>query len=268
METKKTRTDLYHQNSHLYDIIFSWDVKPEVDWLIQKLGADVKTVLEPGCGSGRMFPDFIKSGITIVGIDVSETMLARADERMSRLNLSNYKTICADMSDFNIRQVFDGAICPINTFGYLQNYERALSHLKCVANHLAPNRKYLLQVDIRDVKNYAPASDSDINHWEVKKSGIRVKAAWIGVAFNSKTRIETQRSCLEILEGPEKGRVIEEEHHIRLWDWDEWQDLIVASPFQQVAAYDGNSFTRKKLSLGPGINTAYLTWHELVRKKQ
>ena len=47
---------LYDQHADLYDLAFSWDVGPEVEWLFAKLGTNVDVILEPGCGSGRMFP--------------------------------------------------------------------------------------------------------------------------------------------------------------------------------------------------------------------
>ena len=53
---------LYDNLAHLYDVAFSWDVRDEVDWLIARLGPPARTVLEPACGSGRMFPAFAERG--------------------------------------------------------------------------------------------------------------------------------------------------------------------------------------------------------------
>ena len=45
---------LYDDYADLYDIAFSWDVSNEAAWLEQRLGSGCRSVLEPGCGSGRM----------------------------------------------------------------------------------------------------------------------------------------------------------------------------------------------------------------------
>ena len=67
----------------------------------------------------RMFPAFAKRGIEITGVDLSEAMLARAAERMAGAGLPAPRTLRADMASFDLGGVFDGAVCPINTFGYL-----------------------------------------------------------------------------------------------------------------------------------------------------
>ncbi len=46
-------TRLYSDDAELYDIAFDWDLSAEVDWLVERLGRP-RSVLEPGCGSGRM----------------------------------------------------------------------------------------------------------------------------------------------------------------------------------------------------------------------
>jgi len=47
---------LYDQHADLYDLAFSGDVGPEVEWLFKKPGTDIHVILKSGCGSGRMFP--------------------------------------------------------------------------------------------------------------------------------------------------------------------------------------------------------------------
>ncbi len=81
-------TDLYDEHAWLYDAAFSDDVEEEVEWLLDRLGAGVRSLLEPGCGSGRMMPAFARRGIEVVGVDRSEAMLARARTRLHSAGLS------------------------------------------------------------------------------------------------------------------------------------------------------------------------------------
>jgi len=62
-------TSLYRDDAELYDIAFDWDVEEEVDWLLERLGPGCTSVLEPGCGTGRMVVAFARRGIEVLGFD-------------------------------------------------------------------------------------------------------------------------------------------------------------------------------------------------------
>jgi len=252
-------SDFYDLRAALYDLAFDWDVDEEVEWLIARLGSDTRTVLEPGCGSGRMFPPFARRGVTVTGLDRSEMMLERARERMVKQGFGTPPLHRADMVDFDLKETFDGAIIPINTFGYLRTEDEARGHLMAAARHLRPGGKYLMQVDLRELS--APADEA--GSWEMEKDGVKLKTTWGGRSYDPASCVETQFSRFEVLSGPGEGTVLEDEHAIRLWDWESWSKLVADTPFTQAAAYDGNSKGRPELELGSGLNTARLTWHEL-----
>jgi SAM-dependent methyltransferase len=58
-------TRLYEDDAELYDIAFDWDISDEADWLVERLQAT--TVLEPGCGAGRMLEALADRGYQVVG---------------------------------------------------------------------------------------------------------------------------------------------------------------------------------------------------------
>ncbi|HEV8248327.1 MAG TPA: hypothetical protein VGQ15_00005, partial [Gaiellaceae bacterium] len=59
---------IYADEAELYDIAFGWDVSAEADWLVERLGPDCRTVLEPGCGTGRMLAALAERGLRVTGI--------------------------------------------------------------------------------------------------------------------------------------------------------------------------------------------------------
>jgi hypothetical protein len=67
-------TKLYEDDAELYDIAFDWDISDEADWLVERLEAT--TVLEPGCGSGRMLEALADRGC--VDATAAGELLARA----------------------------------------------------------------------------------------------------------------------------------------------------------------------------------------------
>lgn len=62
----------------------SGDARTEGDWVYEKLLRDHpfvgRTVLDVGCGWGRLFPLYAAHGMTISGIDISSTMIAAAEK--------------------------------------------------------------------------------------------------------------------------------------------------------------------------------------------
>jgi 2-polyprenyl-3-methyl-5-hydroxy-6-metoxy-1,4-benzoquinol methylase len=73
-------TRLYEDDAELYDIAFVWDISDEADWLVERLAAT--TVLEPGCGGGRMLEALADRGCQVVGIDRSTRMVEISRERL------------------------------------------------------------------------------------------------------------------------------------------------------------------------------------------
>jgi SAM-dependent methyltransferase len=218
---------LYRQHAELYDIAFDWDVGEEVAWVLGRLGPKCRTVLEPGCGSGRYLAALIAAGRHAVGIDRSPEMVALARARAPRAEV-----VEADMTDFDLDRSFDGAVCPINTLGHLPAAGLA-RHLEAMARHLAPGARYLVQLDVG-----VPAAPQT---WEAERDGTRLRITWAA-----------DRSRIEVLGGPHAGRVVESEHHTTAWDEPGWRRAVAAAPFVLAGAHGGE----------PG---GHLRWHELVR---
>jgi SAM-dependent methyltransferase len=124
-------TRIYTDDAELYDIAFDWGISDEVDWLLERLVPDCRTVLEPDCGSGRMLEALAERGREVTGIDLSDQMLELARRRLS----GRGTVVLADMTDFDLRDVFDGAVCPINDRGEDRLGRRGA---RCSPQHLAP----------------------------------------------------------------------------------------------------------------------------------
>jgi SAM-dependent methyltransferase len=247
---------LYEHEVELYDIAFDWDVTDEVEWLVGRLGPDFAPVLEPGCGTGRMLEAFAQRGVEIVGIDISPGMVEFARRRLGDAG-ATAEVVVADMTAFDLRRTFGGAVCPIGTLTHLDGEELG-RHLDCIARHLRRGARYLVQVGLVGEDEAVAGS-----HWEAQRGDVRLRIAWEGVDRDLAREREVHRSRIEILSGPRKGEVIEELHKMTTWTPESWRTVIAASPFEQVAAYDGNVRERPRVELEQGGG---LLWHELVRE--
>lgn len=242
-------TRLYSDDAELYDIAFDWDISDEVDWLVERL--DASTVLEPGCGSGRMLVAFADRGIDVAGIDLSPRMVELARERLG----GRGDVRVADMTDFDLGRTFDGAVCPINTLLHLTPGDLA-RHLDCMARHTS---RYLVQVGLLDAASHDPFAGS---HWEAEAGGTKLKVDWVDEEMDFARGVSRQRSRIEVLEGRRAGEVIEEVHEMTAWTPESWATAIEASPFEQAATFDGG-----KKGAWPRVEqpaTGGLLWHELV----
>jgi SAM-dependent methyltransferase len=246
---------IYTDDAELYDIAFDWDISDEVDWLLERLGPDCRTVLEPGCGSGRMLEALAERGREVTGIDLSEQML-----ELARVRLSGRGTVVmADMTDFDLREVFDGAVCPINTLTLLPP-DALVRHLECMDRHLRPGSRYLVQVGLVEPEQWEPYAGS---HWEAARDGTELKIDWVDEELDVARAISRQRSRIEVLAGERAGDVLEEIHETTAWTPETWAEAIAASPFSEAATYDGGRKGRWS-SVSPTA-TGGLLWHELVR---
>ncbi len=258
----------YERHAELYDAAFSFDTEADAEWLLDRLGRSSRLLLEPGCGSGRMFPALARRGVSLVGVDCSQTMLARARRRMQAEGLPDPTLVCADMAAFNLGLRADGAYCPIGTLGHLTTIERTASHLESVARHLEAGARYLVQIDLIDLRGHRITQPDKHSRWEVDGPGGRIRCTCYGLSWDPKRRIERQALRFEILSGPGAGEVLEDSDEFLLWDWAAWRRLIDASPFRQTAAYDGRKAgVHPELEVGPGLEGVRLAWHELERRE-
>jgi SAM-dependent methyltransferase len=246
-------TRLYKDDAELYDIAFDWDISDEADWLVERLEAT--TVLEPGCGSGRMLEALADRGCQVVGIDTSPQMLDLARRRLQ----TRGEVFEADMTHFDLGRTFDGAVCPINTLLHLTPAELG-RHLHRMAQHLERRARYLVQVGLVE-SDQEPFAGS---HWEESRGETSVKVDWVAEELNVLRGVSRQRSRIEVLSGPRAGQVIEEVHEMTAWTPGTWAEVIDASSFEQLATYDGGS--EASWPRVDATATGGLLWHELRLK--
>lgn len=87
------------------------------------------TVLDAACGAGRYMPEFVGKGYTVVGVDQSEGMLGRAEEKFPEVKLEK-----VGLQEISFQEMFDGAICmdamenicPEDWPVVVRNFQRAL----------------------------------------------------------------------------------------------------------------------------------------------
>jgi SAM-dependent methyltransferase len=247
-------TRIYSTEAELYDIAFGWDLSSEAEWIVERLGSACRSVLEPGCGTGRMLEALARLGLEAVGLELSEAMATYARERLAGAGAAA-DVVLADMADFDLGRRFDGAVCPISTVSLLSP-ERFAQHLEAMAHHLRPDGRYLVQQGL-----VGDEADFWRSEWEAERDGVRLGIVWEAIDCDTAGLRERSRSRVEVLAGPRAGEVVEDLHENTFWTIAAWLEAVAASPFALVGCYDGARPDRPPVPIEHG--GGYL-WHELA----
>lgn len=87
------------------------DVHGEAN-LVASLGLD--SVLDAGCGTGRVAMELARRGLDVVGVDLDPAMLAVARDKAPFISWME-----ADLSDFDLARTFDGIVAAGNVMIFL-----------------------------------------------------------------------------------------------------------------------------------------------------
>jgi SAM-dependent methyltransferase len=133
----------------LYDSIIAdyYDTSPLVSCRTQDLAFYLETaaasrgpVLELGCGTGRIALRMAESGLRVTGLDISQRMLERAEQKRSALAPERrdlLRLMHGDMTGFALHEQFPLIIIPFRPFQHLLSVEAQLGCLGCARRHLA-----------------------------------------------------------------------------------------------------------------------------------
>ena len=131
--------DEYALIADLYDHVVLYRDRPDVQFFIEAAKEAGSPVLEVGCGTGRVLIPTARAGLSIVGLDLSLSMLAVCRRRLrdeSKAVQGRVRLVQADMREFALGETFTLAMIPFRPFQHLMIVEDQLSCLACIHRHL------------------------------------------------------------------------------------------------------------------------------------
>jgi SAM-dependent methyltransferase len=160
-----------HHNQYTDDIPFWLDLAAQADG----------SVLELGCGTGRVLLPLANAGNQVYGLDNDRDMLRFLANRLTPVSQSLVHLIQADMSQFHFATAFGLIILPCNTLSALPPAAlRAM--LACVFNHLGsdgvfaaslPNPQLLAQMS-----KHGQEEVEDVFPHPTDGEPVQVSSAW------------------------------------------------------------------------------------------
>ena len=96
-------------------------------------------ILDLACGTGR-HDEYLNRYFEVDGIDINADYLNRARERNGGGSYTQ-----ADMGDFRLDRLYDGAVCLFSAIGYKQTLSGVRQVLACVREHLVDGGVFVVE---------------------------------------------------------------------------------------------------------------------------
>src|SRR5262249_7213750 len=131
-----------------YDYCFH-GLEGDVQFYIEEANKAGAPVLEIGCGTGRILLPVAKTGVEIVGLDRSPTMLAILRQKLAKLSTESQRKIElieGDMRNFALGRRFNLVMIPYRAFLHLLTPKEQRQALTCIYEHLADNGRLIFNI--------------------------------------------------------------------------------------------------------------------------
>ena len=219
-----------------YDVAFSWDLEPEIEFFRQlfreHVAFPVERILEPACGTGRFLVALPRHGYHVTGYDTSPAMLDYARGKVEEAGTAGDVTLVrAAMENAVFPREFDAALNSINSLGYLLEDDDIVSHFKLTGEALRPGGIYIVHISCA----WDGRPDMDDNSWEMERDGVCVKTTWTIESEDTGTRRSHHLCTMEIDDRGEK-RALVDRHTLRLWVYEEFREQILRSGTLELVA--------------------------------
>ncbi len=195
----------YDSWAEIYDSLFSY-VVDDISYYVEEATLSGGTVLELGCGTGRVSIPIARAGIDIVGIDASSAMLARAREKSREAGIPNLKLLWADMRDFNLSSEFNLVIIPFRGLLSLLSVDDEIRTLTNIKRHLAPGGKLIFDIFVPDLNMMVQEGDVPYHFRDVTDTETgRHLVVWNQANYDAFSQVMSIRTTIEQLD--DSGRV-------------------------------------------------------------
>ncbi len=204
----------------MYDIAVGWDPQPEINRLLlltRQAGVVPASVLELGCGTGRLLGALRREVPDVCGIELSPAMAELARARAAG------EILVGDMSDFAVGRRFNLIFSSANTIRHVLSDAAIARMWRCIGEHLEPGGVFVADLELgfaaEGEKVGKPAT------WMISRGEVTVHVSWLVIEPPSpRTRCCTIEYTFAARGGPLPGRW-QERFHLRTYDAHEFVEM-------------------------------------------
>ena len=117
----------------------------DVTFYLAQAQATAGSVMEIGCGTGRVTIPLAAAGVDITGLDVSASMLEEAKRKADSQGL-RIDWVAADGRSFDLGRRFALIMMPFNTLQFFRDTAALGQLLRCVKSHLGDEGRFVFDV--------------------------------------------------------------------------------------------------------------------------
>jgi SAM-dependent methyltransferase len=237
------KVDIRTEAAKYYDC--NPNVPNDIPFYINHIPSQQTTVLELGCGTGRVTLALVQHCRYIHGIDLSESMISICQGKLMEANIppSKAKVEVGDITDFDLEQTFDLVIAPFRVLQNLESNSEVDGLFRCVRKHLAPGGTCILNVfnPNRDRESLRRewCTDEERLCWEVPIEGGKI------ACYDRKPRMNMEKLILypELIYRRYEGEVLRDETVLKLimrcYYPDDFEKLVTAHGFNIIDRWGG-----------------------------
>lgn len=161
-----------------------WAEAPDVARIVKEI-ADLKegdSVLDAGCGLGRISVELAALGLNVTGVDIIQTELDAAAESAEAEGVP-LRLINSDLRTFKSDVLYDCAVNLYTSFGYCDTEDEDMEILKNIAASLRDGGTFILECVSREtsIKYWTPGEEFDRAGYTVRTE-FKVQGAWEGLS--------------------------------------------------------------------------------------
>ena len=228
----------YTTFAQVYDLFM--DNVPYEEWsnyivsVLKEYGIHSGVICDLGCGTGKMTRLLAKAGYDMIGVDLSEDMLAIA----SGQNEEGILYLCQDMCELELYGTAKAMVSVCDSINYLLEEDEIVWTLQSVNRYLEPGGIFIF--DFNTVYKYETVL-GDTTICENREEGSFI---WENY-YNHTSMINEYELTLFVREDEEEAlyRKYQESHFQKAYTLREIRGLIEKAGLKFVAAYD--AYTKK-----------------------
>lgn len=149
--------------------------------LFKKFGAVPTLLLDVACGTGMFSNLFAKKGVEVIGVDMSQEMLAIARENSADME-TDVLFLCQKAQDLDLYGTVDGAICCLDSVNHITDKRILQKAFKKISLFLEKDRLFIFDANTVYKHENVLANNTFVMDED------EVYCVWQN-SYNSKTRI-------------------------------------------------------------------------------
>ncbi|MCI5740824.1 MAG: class I SAM-dependent methyltransferase [Lachnospiraceae bacterium] len=223
--------DAYTSFAEVYDMFM--DNVPYEEWsrylteLLKEYRIEEGVVCELGCGTGKMTRLLADAGYDMIGVDMSEDMLAIA----SMENPQQILYLCQDMRELELYGTVAAVVSVCDSMNYLLEEEDLLEVFQRVNEYLEPGGVFLF--DLNTIYKY----ETLLGETTISENRPEGSFIWENY-YDAEEQINEYDLTLFIQEKENLYRKFEETHYQRGYSLEKIRTLLEEAGMEFVTAYD------------------------------